>query len=314
MEKKVKSKQMTLFLQELNKSNEFEFVYYSNHLLLHAAIDTWPTCDVLLCFFSAGFPIKKAHRYYKLNQHVIKLSLQDIAIQKKVLLSREKMVQHMCKYQIPNTAEMGFVVKRQKKRLLPHCSLQTTTSHTLQFKSATHCCQLAFPLVEKPLDANDHQVIVYDAQGGCRKLFRKTDNSCSEYVPNNGMMVRSNGSFLYEPYYATVQAQDVKVYMVGADWYFAEQRQSPATTSTVKRRHDGREERTVVTLHAHEVTMCKQMYVAFGQMICGFDLLRVSQTESRICDVNGFSFVKSHPEFYATAATIVRTFIKQKLV
>ena len=46
-------------------------------------------------------------------------------------------------------------------------------------------------------------------------------------------------------------------------------------------------------MHLQEKEIARMVTLAFGQKVCGFDLLRSERARSFVCDVNGWSFVKN---------------------
>lgn len=67
------------------------------------------------------------------------------------------------------------------------------------------------PFVEKPIDAEDHNVFIYfpsSAGGGSQRLFRKVGSRSSIYSAESS--VRKYGSYIYEDFVHT-DGTDVKV-------------------------------------------------------------------------------------------------------
>lgn len=84
------------------------------------------------------------------------------------------------------------------------------------------------PFVEKPIDAEDHNVYVYypqSAGGGTKRLFRKVGDVSSKMYPDDNA-VRREGSYIYEAFVRT-EGTDIKCYTVGPVYAHAEARKSP---------------------------------------------------------------------------------------
>ena len=168
------------------------------------------------------------------------------------------------------------------------------------------------PFVEKPVDAEDHNIIIYypaSAGGGSQRLFRKIGSRSSVYSPESN--VRREGSYIYEDFMAT-DGTDVKVYTVGPDYAHAEARKSPALDGKVERNSEGKEVRYPVILSNKEKLIARKVCLAFNQTVCGFDLLRANG-RSCVCDVNGFSFVKNSHKYYDDCSNILGNMILREL-
>ncbi|XP_029653639.2 inositol hexakisphosphate and diphosphoinositol-pentakisphosphate kinase 2 isoform X1 [Octopus sinensis] len=322
MRKKSRSKPMCEILDRLERFDYIEVVVFEETVILDDPVEDWPVVDALIAFFSNGFPLEKAVQYEKLRNPFM---INDLQMQ----------------YVLQDRRE---VYKILKKECIAHpryavLNRDVNDETDLQFTETEDCIEMSGdvfqkPFVEKPVDAEDHNVYIYfpvAAGGGSQRLFRKRWLSASNldddikytrpvsryhigarssvYSPIN--KVRKTGSYIYEEFMPT-DGTDVKVYAVGPDYAHAEARKSPALDGKVERDKDGKEVRYPVILSAMEKCIAREVSLAFKQTVCGFDLLRANG-KSYVCDVNGFSFVKNSSKYYDDCAKILGTMVMRNL-
>ncbi len=64
-----------------------------------------------------------------------------------------------------------------------------------------------------------------------------------------------------------------------------------------------------VILSPMEKCLASRVTLAFGQCVCGFDILRV-QGNSFVCDVNGWSFVKNSRKYSEDCSMLLMEFFE----
>lgn len=77
MDKKARSKPMAEILSRLGE-DLFEVVFFGDEVILNEPVQDWPICDVLIAFFSKGYPLPKAKEYVALRRPLI---LNDLETQ-----------------------------------------------------------------------------------------------------------------------------------------------------------------------------------------------------------------------------------------
>eukprot|EP00803_Ostreobium_quekettii_P004618 evm.model.scf_439.9 EVM.evm.TU.scf_439.9 scf_439:61654-74618(+) len=299
MDKKARSKPMSEIVKRLLEYGEFEVNIFGDDTILNKTVDEWPDCDSLLSWHSEGFPIKKAALYAAERKPFL---INDLSKQH-LLLDRRKVYGILKEAGIP--VPNHIIISRDADGKDPGGLIEK--EDYIEFEGMT----IHKPFVEKPASGEDHNIYIYypaHMGGGVKKLYRKINNKSADYEWNHPGTIRRNGSYIYEEF-LTTGGTDVKVYTVGTRYAHAEARKSPVVDGKVVRTREGKEVRFPVLLSPQEKEIARMITFAFGQKVCGFDLLRSGNGRSYVCDVNGWSFVKSSHKYYDDAAGILRGMI-----
>jgi hypothetical protein len=169
MDKKARSKPMAEILSRLNEDH-FQVVFFGDSIILNSPIEDWPICNVVIAFFSKGYPLQKAKDYVKLRQPI---TLNDLDMQE-LLQDRRRVYDHLEAsgidvprhvylsrdgYVSTGTGDGNSVRDQEVQEFDDHIEVNGITIHK--------------PFVEKPVNAEDHNIAIYyptSAGGGCKKV------------------------------------------------------------------------------------------------------------------------------------------------
>lgn len=298
MTNKVEGKEMKAILSHLEYTKRVEIIKFPESLLLDEPIENWPIVEALVAFNSRRYPLDKVIAYIDLTKPFL---VNDVRKQK-LLQDRRALYQAL-------NSELKMTVDYE---IYDREAEQGEGFEEFFNKLVIHGQVFDKPFVEKPFDADDHNICIYygvEGNLGSTKLIRKTMDKCSEL--QNTSEVRRDKGYIYEKFLQT-DGFDIKVYAVGPEYFHAEARRSPVLDGRVHRTPDGKEKRYPVILSSYEKDMAKKVVEIFGQFVCGLDILR-SKGKSYVCDVNGWSFVKGNSKYYADCANLILDLLLRNL-
>lgn len=316
MDAKVRSKPMRSILSRL--ARHFDIILFGDNIILDEPVDMWPFCDFLIAFHSRGFPLLKAIDYVNSRQPIC---VNDVPLQC-LLMDRRLVLAVLDAIDVPTPKRLWTTKDGGPQRSLSPDLLEIvgrdfgvdfTGGHfspnqqsELINEALTVNGQgnvLYTPFVEKPADAENHNINVILDPNHMRLLFRKVGNRSSKLI-KTAPKLRHDADYIYEEFLLSENAEDIKVYTVGPYYVYAESRKAPTKDGVVERNAEGKELRSPIQLTKAEQEMARRVCIAFGQTVCGFDLLRCNGN-SYVIDVNGWSFVKGNEEYYDQCAQIL---------
>ncbi|KAK7469731.1 hypothetical protein BaRGS_00036262 [Batillaria attramentaria] len=162
MAKKSNSKPMKEIVRRLENFTRIQIIIFEEDVILNSPVEDWPIVNAFISFFSTGFPLDKAIAYKNLRQPFV---VNDLDMQVK-LQDRVEVYRILEQHSIPHPRYA--VLDRTQD---PNCSF-VETEDSIEINGQLH----SKPFVEKPINAEDHNVYIYFPQaagGGSTSPFQE---------------------------------------------------------------------------------------------------------------------------------------------
>jgi inositol hexakisphosphate/diphosphoinositol-pentakisphosphate kinase len=149
MEKKTMSKPMKEILTRLEEFEYIKTYIFSEKVILEEPVEKWPVVDCLISFYSNGFPLNKSIQYAKLRSPLVINNLESqffIMDRRQVykILSEEGI-------DLPRFAVLNRDLEHREEVDFEEQDDHVVVDGVIFNK----------PFVEKPVDAEDHNIIIY---------------------------------------------------------------------------------------------------------------------------------------------------------
>ena len=170
-----------------------KIIFFPEDLILNASVDTWPRCHALISFFSNGFPLHKAEEYaakfqpFLVNdlrpQHLLKdrrhvyrlLSRHNIPVPQHVVFNRSTFSPANPASQLtPDSPEADESENELGDRMFRTSSQASVVTDIPDFEVNSEeelqefddyiivrGTRIDKPFVEKPVNADDHNIYIY---------------------------------------------------------------------------------------------------------------------------------------------------------
>jgi len=303
MQRKLNHPLMESFLSSLTAAlPAAQVVRLHVETLADRPVGSWPVCDVLLAFHAPGFPLAAVNAYATLHGMPL---INSLAAQF-TLRDRARISDMLSTAAVPTPSMVvrldgtDAATSASGSDRTGGCGARVASDTAAgrlpgRMGAVTQDCDwllvdgaraLRMPFVEKPLNSDEHKCIVYYlGDGGTSTIERK-----KVHHEAGRRAIRPSGSYVYEQFHS---AEDVKVYAIGTEVFFAETRVREA---------DGSVRRAPTVLSPDEQRMAGRVAAAFGQFLTGFDIIRCADGRSLVIDVNGWSIGKAESGAFIKAA------------